>query len=61
MLFGKCAYLRNKDNPNIKKAVVVNGCPPAMDKLDEVLKETAGITCDYNEYVKYRHHIFQSL
>ncbi len=59
VLFGKCANVRNKDNPNIKKAIAVNGCPPTMDKLDETLKETAGVTCDYNEYIKYRHYLFQ--
>lgn len=59
VLFGKCANHRNKDNPNIKKAIAVNGCPPTMDKLGDALKETAGVVCDYNEYVKYRHYIFK--
>lgn len=57
VLFGKCACHQNKDNPNIKKAIAVKGCPPAMDKLDEALKE-AGLTCDYNQYIAYRHYIF---
>lgn len=58
VLFGKCACNLNKDNPNIKKAIAIKGCPPTMDKLDEALREAAGISCDYNQYISYRHYIF---
>lgn len=57
VLFGRCACVLNKNNPNIKKAIALKGCPPTVQELEEALKE-AGITCDYNEYIKYRHYIF---
>lgn len=57
VLFGKCAYHRNKDNPNIKKAIFIKGCPPDLKEFQRLLKEE-GIDCNYEEYVKYRHYIF---
>lgn len=57
VLFGKCAYLCNKDNPNIKKALPVKGCPPDLNEFQRLLREE-GVECDYEQYVKYRHYIF---
>jgi len=57
VLFGKCACELNKNNPNMKNAIPIKGCPPGFKELEEGLKK-AGINCDYNEYVKYRHYIF---
>ncbi|MFZ5642189.1 MAG: DUF362 domain-containing protein [Bacillota bacterium] len=57
VLFGKCACDLNKNNPNIKNAVPIKKCPPSIQDLVEALKE-AGINCDYNQYVAYRHYIF---
>lgn len=57
VLFGKCAYQRNKDNPNIKKPIIIKGCPPDLKEFQGLLKEE-GIDCDYDEYVKYRNYIF---
>lgn len=57
VLFGRCAYQQNKDNPNIKNAIVIKGCPPDMKEFERLLNEN-GINCDYNEYVKYRHYIY---
>lgn len=57
ILFGKCAYHRNKDNPNIKKTIFIKGCPPDLKEFQRLLKEE-GINCDYEEYVKYRHYMF---
>lgn len=57
VLFGKCACDLNKDNPHIKNAVPIKGCPPSFKQLEEGLQK-AGISCDYNEYVKYRHYIY---
>ncbi|MHA1272542.1 MAG: DUF362 domain-containing protein [Promethearchaeota archaeon] len=42
ILVGQCQYLKNKDNPNIKKLVAIKGCPPKIEDLREKLKE-AGI------------------
>lgn len=57
VLFGKCACSANKDNPNIKKPIAIKGCPPDLKELDNALAEE-GIKCDYNQYVMYRHYIF---
>jgi len=57
VLFGKCPCQLNKDNPNIKKAIAIKGCPPDLAEFEKVMKEE-GIACDYNQYVMYRHYIF---
>lgn len=57
LLFGKCACHLNRDNPNIKKAIALWGCPPDLEKMvEELAKE--GLECDYNEYVRFRHYLF---
>jgi len=57
VLFGKCACHINKNNPSIKKAIPIWGCPPDLEKFVEVLANV-GIECDYNEYVRFRHYLF---
>ncbi len=57
VLFGKCACHFNKNNPNIKKALPLWGCPPDLEKFVEVLAQE-GIKCDYNEYVRFRDYLF---
>jgi len=57
VLFGNCSCVLNKNNPNIKKAIPVKGCPPNLKEFEKIMKEE-GIECDYSEYVKYRHYIF---
>ncbi|WP_366921819.1 DUF362 domain-containing protein [Metallumcola ferriviriculae] len=57
VLFGKCPYSLNKDNPNINKAIAIKGCPPDLEEFEKAMNEE-GIACDYNEYVKYRHYLF---
>ncbi|MHB8074193.1 DUF362 domain-containing protein [Desulfosporosinus fructosivorans] len=57
VLFGKCACHLNKNNPNIKKAIPIWGCPPDLEKFVEVLAKE-GIECDYKEYVRFRHYLF---
>ncbi len=57
VLFGKCACHLNKDNPAINKSIPIWGCPPDMEKFVEVLAEE-GIECDYKEYVRFRHYLF---
>ncbi|MCL6446605.1 MAG: DUF362 domain-containing protein [Armatimonadetes bacterium] len=57
VLFGKCACELNKDNPNIKKAVPIRGCPPDLKKFEKAMRGE-GINCNYDDYIKYRHYIF---
>ncbi|SFR04609.1 DUF362 domain-containing protein [Desulfoscipio geothermicus] len=57
ILFGKCACMQNKDNPNIKKAVFIKGCPPDLNEFQRLLHEE-GIECNYDQYVSYRHYIY---
>ncbi|WP_019850219.1 DUF362 domain-containing protein [Desulfitobacterium sp. PCE1] len=56
VLFGKCACHNNKDNPNIKKAIKLWGCPPDMKKFTEELAKE-GVECEYAEYVRFRHYL----
>lgn len=57
VLFGKCACHLNKNNPIIKNPIPLWGCPPDMNKLVETLGKH-GIRCDFNEYVNFRHYLF---
>ncbi|MBU1169461.1 MAG: DUF362 domain-containing protein [Proteobacteria bacterium] len=47
ILMGKCQVKLNKNNPDIKNAIAVPGCPPNLDKLVEGVKK-AGIPIDEN-------------
>lgn len=58
ILFGKCACDLNKDNPYIQKAIAVKGCPPELKTFEELLRAEE-IEVKYEEYVKYRHYIFE--
>src|SRR5680860_167246 len=57
LLFGKCPYDLNKDNENINRAISVKGCPPDIKEFERLMREE-GVDCDYEEYVKYRHYLF---
>lgn len=57
VLFGKCACALNKDNPNIKKAIPIKGCPPDLGEFEKAMREE-GVMCDIKDYMKYRHYIF---
>jgi uncharacterized protein (DUF362 family) len=45
ILFGKCMYQANKDNPDIQEMIAIKGCPPKPDKVYEALRK-AGIDVD---------------
>jgi uncharacterized protein (DUF362 family) len=45
ILFGKCMYQANKNNPDIQEMIAVKGCPPKPDKVCEALQK-AGIDVD---------------
>jgi len=45
ILFGKCMYQANKDNPDIQEMIAIKGCPPKPDKVSEALQK-AGINVD---------------
>ncbi|MDI6878394.1 MAG: DUF362 domain-containing protein [Desulfitobacteriaceae bacterium] len=57
ILFGKCACDLNKNNPHIKHAIAIKGCPPDLKHFEEAL-QAEGIEVDYDEYIKYRHYIY---
>ncbi len=42
ILFGKCIYELHKDNPEIKEAIAIKGCPPHPDSIIKALNQ-AGI------------------
>jgi len=45
ILFGKCMYQANKDNPDIKEMIAVKGCPPKPEAVYQALQK-AGIEAD---------------
>jgi len=45
VLIGKCIYQKHKDNPNLKEALAVKGCPPRPRSIVKALRE-AGIDID---------------
>jgi len=53
VLFGNCICNLNRNNPNIKKAVFVRGCPPDLRKFEKIM-QAEGIDCHYEDYAKYR-------
>jgi len=57
ILFGRCACELNRDNPAVQRAIALKGCPPSIESMIEGLA-AEGIHCDYDEYVKYRRHLF---
>lgn len=42
ILVGQCQINKNKDNPNIKELIMINGCPPKKEEVKGALK-SAGI------------------
>ena len=52
-LFGRCIAHKNKNNPNIKEAVEIKGCPPTMDEIVQVLNDN-GIPANLDKYRAYR-------
>ncbi|GBC63946.1 DUF362 domain-containing protein [Desulfonema ishimotonii] len=45
ILMGKCMYQAHKDNPNIREAIAVKGCPPKPKQIIEAFHK-AGIPID---------------
>ncbi len=45
ILFGKCIYQAHKNNPNIKEAIAIKGCPPKPKSVYAALQK-AGIEVD---------------
>jgi uncharacterized protein (DUF362 family) len=45
ILMGKCIYQAHKDNPNIKEAIAIKGCPPKPSEMLKALHK-AGIKAD---------------
>lgn len=45
ILFGKCMYQANKNNPDIQEMIAIKGCPPRPEKVSEALQQ-AGINVD---------------
>jgi uncharacterized protein (DUF362 family) len=45
ILFGKCMYQANKDNPDIQEMIAIKGCPPKPESILKALHQ-AGINVD---------------
>ncbi|MHB1419693.1 MAG: DUF362 domain-containing protein [Bacillota bacterium] len=53
LLFGKCPIHANKDNPNIKNAIKIKGCPPDLDSF-VVEMAKLGIEMDMKQMDSFR-------
>jgi hypothetical protein len=45
ILFGKCIYQAQKENPNIQEMIAIKSCPPKIDAIPKALHK-AGIMVD---------------
>jgi uncharacterized protein (DUF362 family) len=57
VLYGQCACSLNRDNPAVRQAIPIGGCPPDLEEFMAALRE-AGINCDYKQYIAFRHYLF---
>lgn len=55
-LFGNCIIRANRDNPCIKEAVPIRGCPPRAQDIVSILNEH-GVKADFDSYVQYRNSL----
>ncbi|MHB1419694.1 MAG: DUF362 domain-containing protein [Bacillota bacterium] len=58
LLFGKCPIAANKDNPDIKNAIKVKGCPPDIDGFIEEMSKI-GIEIDMSKYDGFRAYMYK--
>jgi hypothetical protein len=57
VLLGRCASALNRDNPNIKRRIELNTCPPDIHRLAELMREE-GVNCDFAVYEQFRQRAF---
>jgi len=58
ILFGKCMIKKNRNDPNIKEAVYIEGCPVGLEKIIEALRKM-GIHADLEFYPRFRESLVQ--
>jgi len=56
ILFGNCMIKKNRNDPLIKEAVYIKGCPVAMEEIIGKLKEI-GLKPDEGFFAKFRAHL----
>ncbi len=57
-LLGQCMIKANLENPNIRHAVPIPGCPPFLEEMVKVLREN-GVEIDWEDYLRYRKHLME--
>lgn len=58
ILFGNCMIKENRQNPDIKEAVFVKGCPPSLESVQKALKH-CGINASLTIYEEYRRSLVE--
>ncbi|MCL6479235.1 MAG: DUF362 domain-containing protein [Peptococcaceae bacterium] len=58
LLFGKCPTEANKDNPNVKQAIKIKGCPPDLKEVVRAMSEI-GVNIDLNQIDSFRRYMYQ--
>lgn len=57
-LFGNCIERANRNNPHIREAVHIKGCPPSPETIVNTLR-AHGIKADLESYRRYRQSIYE--
>ncbi len=58
VLFGKCPTVSNKNNPNIKQAIKIKGCPPDLNELAGAMSDI-GVNIDLKQVDSFRSYMYQ--
>jgi len=58
VLFGNCMIKKNRNDPTIKEAVYIKGCPVALEEIIEALGKM-GIHADLEFYSRFRESLVQ--
>jgi len=57
VLFGRCPTESNKDNPHIKRAVKIKGCPPDLNELSTAMAGI-GVNIDLNQVDSFKKYMY---
>lgn len=57
-LLGRCMIEVNRNNPRIRQAVPIPGCPPSLNDLVKAFQEN-GVGIDLSDYVRFRAHLME--
>lgn len=57
-LLGQCIIKANRDNPEVRQAIPIPGCPPTLEEMATLLKDN-GLEIDLEDYLGYRKYLLK--